>query len=170
VNERVQVIDPHEREIVGLWRKGHLSRGTITNYLYWVRRFRKCCAKRKLIEAEQLTAAGVDRFLRTYVGPRLKGRRGAQNSRGVASNALHAWACALRILGTPLPQWREKPTPQLPPLLNEYCKYRRLHNGVSDATLKRDIETARLKSEPDFAPRYFRNSLFLVPRRRSPGQ
>jgi integrase/recombinase XerD len=143
VNERVQVIDPREREIVGLWRKGHLSRGTITNYLYWVRRFRKRCEKRKLIEAEQLTVAGVERFLRAYVGPRVKGRRSAQNCRGAASNALHAWACALRILGTPLPQWREKSTPQLPPLLNEYCKYRRLHNGVSDRTLTRDIETAR---------------------------
>lgn len=143
MNERVQVIDPREREIVGLWRKGHLSRGTITNYLYWVRRFRKRCEKRKLIEAEQLTVAGVERFLRAYVGPRLKGRRSAQNCRGAASRALHAWACALRILGTPLPQWREKPTPQLPPLLNEYCKYRRLHNGVSDGTLTRDIETAR---------------------------
>ncbi|PYT79608.1 MAG: integrase, partial [Acidobacteria bacterium] len=81
--------------------------------------------------------------LRAYVGPRLKGRRSAQNSRGVASKALHAWACALRDLGSPLPQWREKPTPQLPPLVSEYCKYRRLHNGVSDGTLIRDIETAR---------------------------
>ena len=143
MNERVQVIDPREREIVAVWRKGRLSRGTITNYLYWVRRFRKCCEKRNLIEAEQLTVAGVERFLRAYVGARLRGRRSAQNSCGVASNALHAWACALRDLGTPLPQWREKPTPQLPPLLKEYCNYRRPHNGVSDATLMRDIETAR---------------------------
>lgn len=143
MNERVQVIDPREREIVAVWRKGGLSRGTIVNYLYWVRRFRKCCEKRKLIEAEQLTVAGVERFLRAYVGPRLKGRRSAQNSRGVASNALHAWASALRDLGSPLPQWREKPTQQLPPLVNEYFKYRRLHNGVSDGTLTRDIETAR---------------------------
>ena len=143
MNERVQVIDPCEREIVAVWRKGHLSRGTITNYLYWVRRFRKRCEKRNLIESEQLTMAGVERFLRAYVGPRLNGRRSAQNSCGVASNALHAWACALRDLGTPLPQWREKPTPQLPPLVSEYCKYRRLHNGVSDGTLIRDIETAR---------------------------
>lgn len=143
MHERVSVIDPREREIVAVWRKGGLSRGTIVNYLYWVRRFRKCCEKRKLIEAEQLTVAGVERFLRAYVGPRLKGRRSAQNSRGVASNALHAWASALRDLGSPLPQWREKPTQQLPPLLNEYFKYRRHHNGVSDGTLTRDIETAR---------------------------
>lgn len=143
MNERLQVSDSREREIVGVWRKGHLSRGTIVNYLYWVRRFRKYCEKRKLIEAEQLTVAGVERFLRAYVGPRLKGRRSAQNSRGVAGNALHAWACALRDLGSPLPQWRETPALRLPPLLNEYLKYRRLHNGVSDGTLTRDIETAR---------------------------
>src|SRR5207253_7966909 len=28
------------------------------------------------------------------------------NSLGVASKALHAWACALRDLGSPLPLWR----------------------------------------------------------------
>lgn len=143
MNERAQVIDPREREIVAVWRKGRLSRGTIVNYLYWVWRFRKYCEKRNLIEAEQLTVAGVERFLRAYVGPRLRGRKSAQNSRGVASNALHAWACALHDLGSPLPQWREKSIPPLPSLLNEYCKYRRLHSGVSDGTLTRDIETAR---------------------------
>jgi integrase/recombinase XerD len=143
VNEQVQVIDPREGAIVAKWREGHLSRGTIINYLYWVRRFRKYCEKRKLIEAEQLTVLGLERFLRAYAGPRLRGRRSAQNSRALARNALHAWACALRDLGTPLPRWCEKPTPPLPPLLHEYCEYRRLHNGVSRGTLTRDIETAR---------------------------
>jgi site-specific recombinase XerD len=143
VNERVQVIDPRESRIVRVWREGHLSRGTIINYLYWVRRFRKYCDKRKLIEAEHLTVAGLKLFLRAYAGPRLMGRRSALNSRTLASNALHAWACALRDLGTPLPPWREKYTLSLPPLLSEYRKYRRIHNGVSEGNLKRDLETAR---------------------------
>ena len=143
MNERVRVIDPRESKIVVVWRGGHLSRGTIVNYLYWVRRFRKYCENQELIETEQLTATGLERFLRAYAGPRLRERRSARNSCTVAGNALHAWACALRDLGTPLPRWREKPTPPLPPLLTEYCKYRRVHNGVSEGTLKRDIETAR---------------------------
>ena len=67
MNEQVQVIDPREGAIVATWREGHLSRGTIINYLYRVRRFRKYCEKRKLIEAEQLTVVGLERFLRSVM-------------------------------------------------------------------------------------------------------
>jgi site-specific recombinase XerD len=139
----ISVIDSRVRAVVQLWRKGHLSAGTIVIYLQWVRRFSKYCAKRRLLETQQLTAVGVRRFIRAYVGARLKGRPIAQNSRNLASNALHAWACALGALGTPLPPWRTKEAPQLSPLLKDYCHYRRAHNGVSDATLVRDVETAR---------------------------
>jgi integrase/recombinase XerD len=142
VNEQLRAIDPREDVIVDLWRKGHLSRGTIVNYLYWVRRFRKYCERRSLVETEQLTVSRVGRFLGVYAGPRLKRRTSAQNSRKLAKNALHAWACALQTLGTPLPPWCEKKTPSLPPLLNEYRHYRRAHNGASEGTLKRDLETA----------------------------
>lgn len=143
MRDSVRVIDERERAIVYFWRKGHLSLGTIVIYLQWVRRFRNYCDKRKLLESEQLTAAGVRRFTRAYAGPRLKGRPITQNSRHLAGNALRAWTCALRALGTPLPPWRAKPTPQLSPLLKEYCQYRRAHNGISDSTLVRDVDTAR---------------------------
>jgi integrase/recombinase XerD len=143
VNEQVQINDEREGEIIDVWRKGHLSRGTITNYLYWVRRFRKYCEQRILLETEQLTRVGLERFLHAYAGPRLLGRTSARSSCNVASNALHAWACALRVLGMALAPWREKHTPTLSPLLNEYCQYRRVHNGVSENTLTRDMDTAR---------------------------
>ena len=137
------MIDRRERAVVELWCKGHLSLGTIVIYLQWVRRFRTYCVKRKLSETEQLTAVGARRFAKTYAGPRLKGRQSSKESRNLASNALHAWACALAALGTPLPPWRDKHAPTLPPLLEEYCHYRRAHNGVSERTLVRDVETAR---------------------------
>ena len=79
MNARVKVIDDRERDVVSLWRKGRLSSGTIVNYLHWVRRFRKYCEKRKLIETEHLTASGVKQFIRAYDGPKLKGRRSSQN-------------------------------------------------------------------------------------------
>jgi integrase/recombinase XerD len=142
VNERVRVIDRREHAVVDLWRKGRLRRGTIINYLHWIRRFRKYCEGRRLIETEQLTVSGVGRFLRSYVGARLKRRTSAQSSRNLANNALHAWACALRTLGAPLPPWCEKQKPSLPPLLSEFRQYRRVHNGVSEATLTCDLETA----------------------------
>ena len=143
MNERLTLTDDRERAVVALWRSGHLSNGTIVIYLQWVRRFRTYCEKRKLLETAHLTSVGVQRFTGSYAGPRLKGQRSAQNSRNVASNALHAWACALSALGTPLPPWRDKHSPPLSPLLKEYCHYRRAHNGVSERTLVRDIETAR---------------------------
>lgn len=143
MNEQVKPIDSRERAVVDLWRKGHLSCGTIVSYLYWIRRFRAYC-KRKIVESEHLTAAGVRHFIHSYRGPRLKRRVSAKNSRVLAGNALHAWACALHSLGVPLPPWHDKPaTRSLPPLLREYCHYRRAHNGVSERTIVRDIETAQ---------------------------
>ena len=139
----MRAVDSGERAVVELWRKGHLSPGTIVIYLQWVRRFRTYCEKRKLLAIEHLTAAGVRRFTRAYAGPRLRGRLSAENSRNLAGNALHAWACALGALGVPLPAWREKCAPPLSPLMKEYCHYRHAHGGVSESTLVRDVETAR---------------------------
>lgn len=136
------MIDSRERAVVEMWRKGHLTPGTIVIYLQWVRRFRFYCAKRRLLEPEQLTAVGVCRFTHAYAGPRLRGRQSSKESRNLASNALHAWACAWNALGTSLPPWRDKHAPPLSPLLKEYCHYRRAHNGVSERTLLRDVETA----------------------------
>jgi len=143
MKDLVRAVDSRERAVVELWRKGHLSPGTIVIYLQWVRRFRTYCDKRKLLATEHLTAVGVRRFTRAYAGPRLRGHQSSPNSRNLAGNALHAWACALGALGVPLPPWRENHAPPLSPLMKEYCHYRRAHGGVSESTLVRDVETAR---------------------------
>lgn len=137
-------IDDRERAVIDLWRKGHLCLATIQIYLRWVRRFRAFCEKRKLDEVEQLTREGVRRFVRRYAGPRLGKRVSAPSNREVAHNALHAWSCAMRALGVATPPWRVKSeAPPLPPLLGEYRHFRKAHCGVSDWTLRRDIDTAR---------------------------
>ena len=136
-------VDDRERAVIDLWRKGHLRSATIQIYLQWVRRFRAFCKKRKLDEVVQLTREGVRLFVRRYAGPRLGKRISAPNSRGVAHNALHAWSCALRTLGTAPPPWRVKrEVPPLPPLLAEYRQFRKAHCGISDRTLCCDIDTA----------------------------
>jgi site-specific recombinase XerD len=49
----------------------------------------------------------------------------------------------LRALGVATPLWRVKvEAPPLPPLLGEYRQFRKTHCGVSDWTLRRDIDTA----------------------------
>jgi integrase/recombinase XerD len=138
-----KLVDNRERAVTDLWRKGHLSPGTIQVYRQWVRRFQAFCARRELDEVEQLTREGVRRFVRRYAGPRLGKRLSAPSSRGVAYNALHAWSCALRALGVATPPWRTKSeAPSLPPLLEEYGRYRKVHCGVSARALRRDLDTA----------------------------
>lgn len=140
----VRLRDDRERAVVELWRRGHLSWGTIRVYLGWVRRFRRYCDQRELVEADQLSLSGALRFARHYTGPRLKGKRSARSSREAARNAIHAWACALCSLGVRVPAWKDKPEPPvLPPLLNDYCEYRRAHIGVAESTLTRDVDTVQ---------------------------
>ena len=135
--------DEREREIVRLWRNGHVSLGTTATYLHWVRLYRTYCQQRHLDEISELTLDGARRFTRGYMGPRKKGPV-APGSAEAAWRALHACACALRSLRIQVPQWRERPMPpRLSPLLAEYCHYRRSHCGIAEGTLKRDVAVAR---------------------------
>jgi integrase len=136
-------MDNRECSVTEFWRAGHLGVNTIQVYLQWVRRFREYCLRLKIDDVGELSCDGVRRFVSRYAGPRL-GKRVAARSGHVACNALHAWSCALRALGMEPPPWRAKrESPGLPPLLEEFVLYRKAHNGVSDGTLGRDIETAR---------------------------
>ena len=135
--------DGREREVVRSWRSSLLSQGTLVIYLQWVRRFRSYCKERGLDEASQLTLEGALRFAQDYAGPR-KGQSLAVKTRLVARNALHAWACALRSIEIPVPPWHPKrPSPRLSPLLAAYCQHRRSHCEVAEATLRRDLRTAK---------------------------
>ncbi|HEY4085796.1 MAG TPA: tyrosine-type recombinase/integrase [Bryobacteraceae bacterium] len=137
------LIEDRERSVTDLWRKGHLRPATIRLYLYWVRRFRVFCARRQLDEIQQMTRDGVRRFTRRYAGPRLQSRVSSPGSGRIASNALHAWSCALHALGIAVPAWQIKSEPPaLPMLLEEYRRYRSTHGGVSAGTIRRDIDTA----------------------------
>jgi hypothetical protein len=113
--------DERERTVVQFWRRGHLSRNTIQVYISWVRRFRACCLRRELIEADELSLVGACRFTSIYTGPRLKGKALKRSTCDSARNAIHAWACALRALGETLPAWESAPANQsLPPWLDDY--------------------------------------------------
>lgn len=135
--------DDREREVVRVWRAGHLALSTIRLYLSWVRHFRAHCGLHGLNETAELNLDGALRFAREYVGPRTKGPVGT-GGRACARNALHAWACALQAVGAIAPPWRPAPSPaRLPPLLAAYCEFRSVHCGVAAGTLERDVETAR---------------------------
>lgn len=137
-------LDPRMKAVVRLWRNLHISRGAISTYLQWVRRFQIYCKEHRWDETTHLTLDGAVRFTRSYVGPRTKGRVSASSCL-VARNALHAWAFALGVLGTSVPEWRPRDdAPRVSPLLSAYCEFRRSHGGVAERTLQLDIETAKL--------------------------
>lgn len=134
--------DDRERAVVGYWRRGGLAETTIHLYLGWIRRFREYCQQRRLEEIEQCCLSGWKRFVFHYAWPRAKGRRGARTA-DTPRSAIHAWACALRALGEPVPAWRQRfVAPALPPLLNAYAEYRKAHNGTAETTIRRDLYTA----------------------------
>lgn len=132
--------DDRERDVICAWRASHLGDGTIGVYLQWVRRFRGHWSSRAVDEISRLTRAEAVAFARSYVGPRC--RRGIrESSRRSACNALHAWWCALELLGVPVPPWRSALIPRRwPALLETYAEYRRLHRGISKGTLARDMD------------------------------
>jgi integrase/recombinase XerD len=133
--------DALERRVIQQWRASGLSDGSIATYLLWVRRFRARGAEDPE-ESGELTLAGVKAFAKRYVGPR-RGHRVKASTRCDAGKALHAWSCALRLLGETVPPWRPAPSPTLrSPLLTAYDEYRRSHRGVSAQTLARDIDVA----------------------------
>lgn len=138
-----------------MWRESGLTDGTITVYLCAVRRYRTYLRSRGYDEIPMLNHSAVMAYATSYVGPRNR-RRGTAANRHASRNAVHAWSCALRVLGVSVPPWSSSRVPRRwPALVGAYGEHRREHRGVAAGTLVRDQELAT-----DFL-------LFLRQRRRS---
>lgn len=136
----LEAFDQYRKEVVRIWRSGGISRGTVSVYLSWVRRFYRYCDQRRLDPTPQLTLIGARHFGETYSGPRTHGPVHS-SSRFVASNALHAWAFAICSIGVSVPEWDPaRASNVMSPLLEEYCEFRRHHRGVAPGTLARDVD------------------------------
>lgn len=135
--------DEREKQVLQRWVSSGLGAAACTVYLLRVRQFREHCQRGDLDEVSQLTRDGFTRFADAFVGPRTQGPISA-TSRNCCRNAVRAWAFALRSLGVAVPPWEPPRLPDaLPPLLTEYRAYRRDHRGVTAATIRAEIETAR---------------------------
>lgn len=76
-------------------------------------------------------------FARAYARTR---RISLHETRYAAQVALRAWARGLEMLGCPVPPWAPPvPGPTLPPLLEEYARYRRQHRGVAASSLRNEV-------------------------------
>jgi integrase/recombinase XerD len=134
--------DDRERRVIDVWRRCGLTDGTIAVYLCSARPFRVHCRMLGVDEVERLTHADVMVYAKAYIGPR-RGRRVKDWSRHAVRNAMHAWACALQILGMRVPPWSSTPAPRRwPALVHAYGEYRRSHRGVAPRTLVSDMELA----------------------------
>jgi integrase/recombinase XerD len=140
---QTKIRNDRERQVVRVWRASGVSTGSINTYLQWVRRFQVYCQQQDLDEIPELTLLGAVKFANAYRGPR-RGRGVSVSTREAARAGLHAWASALRSLGMPILPWKpSQPPRRLSRLLDSYRRYRQEHRGVSAATLRRDIDTAR---------------------------
>jgi site-specific recombinase XerD len=134
--------DDRERGVIEVWRQSGIADGSVAAYLSSVRRYRAYLQACGYDEIGRLTYAAVMAYARSYVGPRSH-RRGTEATRRAARSAIHAWWCALRVIGVSVPPWRSAPAPRRwPVLVDAYAEYRRAHRGVAVSTLARDQELA----------------------------
>lgn len=135
--------DAQERSALRVWRDGGLKDGSIAVYLCWVRRFRCHWRALGIDHVEKLTEIDAVAYTKSYRGPR-RGRQVKASSRYSARNALHAWSCALRTIGVPVPPWHLPPPPtRWSALIHAFGEYRRSHRGVAVTTFVRDQKLAK---------------------------
>jgi integrase/recombinase XerD len=119
-----------------VWRKNRCISGrVVVIYCRWVRRFIAYCDKNGWLVENELTHAGIVRFVK---------RRARSEEVNVgcalsaARSALHAWRDALEISGKSLPPWQPERNPlsHLSPLLREFADDMRQHRGSAEGTIR----------------------------------
>jgi len=140
---RLRLHDAQERDVVRIWRHGHLSPSTILLYLRWVRHFRDHCQKHGLSVTDALTLEGAVRFAQSYIGPRKK---------GPSAQAAAPLCATLSMLGRALSTHSGFRRPRGYNRAGLSCwsrcwrptsAHRRAQCGIAEGTLLRDIATAR---------------------------
>jgi site-specific recombinase XerD len=129
-------------DVVRVWRKNRrISSGAAVGYCKWIRRFFRYCDRPGVSLEQELTHAGVLRFVTWYTRSRnVKVKRAAS----AAHSALHAFADALQTIGRSLPPWQSAPNPLagVSPLLQEFADDMRQHRGSAEGTIRLRILAA----------------------------
>ncbi len=121
------------KRVTAIWRASSRTPATISQYLYWARRYVTTCLSRGNDLRESLTEASAKQFFATRL------RRGDTTP----TAAVRALSCALRVMGQNVPAWRlPSPKPSRPPLVDEFVAYRIAHRGVAPRSARFDAEVA----------------------------
>jgi integrase/recombinase XerD len=120
--------------VFDLWHASGRTSGTIAQYAYWARRY---VAFHGLGGGliQHLTYDSVRQFVATEIG--------TKKVTGTLFSAVRALACALEVLGHPVPPWRAlRPRRAHAPVVREFVEYRLRHRGVATGTVPSDTRTA----------------------------
>jgi integrase/recombinase XerD len=137
-------LDSNQRlnDVIEVWRKNCcISSRVVVIYCRWIRRFITYCDENGRLLDNELTHAGVLRFVKWHTRSQELNVSCALSS---ARSALHAWRDALEIGGKSLPPWQSKrsPLPHLSPLLREFADDMRQHRGSAEGTIRLRILAA----------------------------
>jgi len=129
---------PTTDEIRRVWSgERRLSAGTANTYLKCIQQFRTYCSHQGLIEIEELTLEGANRFIDWYARRRSRPRRSYQNFR----SALQSLGRVCHRMGLAPPDW-QPPRPVRPPpslLFAQYGAYLAQHLGLSERTIDKKL-------------------------------
>src|SRR6266542_3023783 len=132
-------VDPRLAAAERIWRQNRcIHADTAFQYRQWIRRFGVYCRSCALEENDELTFAGVGRFVRWWHATHPKATlKYVVNG---ARSALLGWAFALKAPGEPLPPWRTAVTrPPATPLLREFAEYLRGVRGNPPITIHKKL-------------------------------
>ncbi|BAB54700.1 tyrosine-type recombinase/integrase [Mesorhizobium japonicum] len=129
---------PTTDEIRRIWSgERRFGAGTADKYLICIQQFRTYCSQLGLIEREELTLEGANRFIGWYARRRSRPRRSHQNFR----SALRSLARVYHRMGVAPPDWQPPRAVQPPPspLFAEYDAYLVQHLGLAERTIHKQL-------------------------------
>ena len=131
--------NPSIDDILRVWRADRIIRASSAQqYLQWIARFRRYWHEQGLVEANELTRAGAERFLAWYGH-----QRDIDTSRlHVVSSPMRALRRVYEVAGESIPAWRpvEARRPPASAVLREYAEHLARHRGNPEITVLKKLD------------------------------
>ena len=133
--------EAHFVKVIGVWRSNGIKWSTIRLYLRWVHRFRDDCRRWGIMPEEQLTHDSINKWAVQYIRAKELDPAGITHT---VHSALWAWSWGLEACGFTVPQWKASALPPpLPPLQDEFRRYRIDVCGVAASTIRWDLNAVQ---------------------------
>lgn len=138
-NASLPASTPSIDEILRVWRADRsICMASAQLYLQWITRFRRYWHDQGLVEANELTYSGAERFLAWYGV-----LRGVDTSRlHSVSSPMHALRRVYEVAGVSVPEWRPAEARRQPTsaILREYAEHLARHRGNPESTVLKKLD------------------------------